>query len=205
MSSTSRRAMTPDAASTPSAIGRSKEDPALRTSAGARFTMMRCWGNSYPEFRMALRMRSRLSRTLASGRPTTVKAGRPNDTSTSMVTGEASMPKTAAERTRASMAAADCNRARMGRRQDCRGKHASGRQGDQKDRRSDGTAAAGVSHLLRTLKGEPFSAAAAPAWPAGLPGAGGEDLQLRAGCDAVAREAVPALDLRDGGVEELRD
>ena len=102
-SSTSRRAITPDAASTPSAIGRSNDAPALRTSAGARLTVMRCCGNSKPELRMALRMRSRLSRTLASGSPTIVKPGRPNETSTSMVTGDASMPKTAAERTHASM------------------------------------------------------------------------------------------------------
>ena len=37
----SRRAMAPDAASTPNAIGRSNDDPALRTSAGARLTVMR--------------------------------------------------------------------------------------------------------------------------------------------------------------------
>ena len=33
----------------------------------------------------------------------------------------------------------------------------------------------------------------------------GENLQLRAGGDAVAVQAVPALDLGDGRVEELRD
>ena len=65
--------MTPAAASTPSAIGRSKDAPALRMSAGARFTVTRCGGNSKPEFRIALRTRSRLSRTLASGSPTIVK------------------------------------------------------------------------------------------------------------------------------------
>ena len=59
----------PAAARMPSAIGRSNDAPALRTSAGARFTVMRCGGNSKPELRMALRTRSRLSRTLASGRP----------------------------------------------------------------------------------------------------------------------------------------
>ena len=60
----------PAAASTPKAIGRSNDEPALRMSAGARLTVTRCGGNSKPELRIALRTRSRLSRTLASGRPT---------------------------------------------------------------------------------------------------------------------------------------
>ena len=47
---------------------------------------------------MALRTRSRLSRTLASGRPTIVNPGSPNDTSTSTCTGQASIPNTAAVR-----------------------------------------------------------------------------------------------------------
>ena len=68
---------TPLAARTPRAIGRSNDEPALRTSAGARFTVTRCGGNSKPEFRMALRTRSRLSRTLGSGRPTIVNDGKP--------------------------------------------------------------------------------------------------------------------------------
>src|SRR4029453_19282541 len=87
----------------PSAIGTSKAAPALRTSAGARFTVMRWGGNSNPEFRMALRTRSRLSRTLVSGRPTIVKIGMPNDTSTSTWTAHASMPYRAAVRKDASM------------------------------------------------------------------------------------------------------
>ena len=66
----SRRVRRPAAASMPSAMGRSNDAPALRTSAGARFTVTRCGGNSKPEFLMALRTRSRLSRTLASGSPT---------------------------------------------------------------------------------------------------------------------------------------
>ena len=68
-----RRSTMPWAARMPSAIGRSNEAPALRTSAGARLTVTRCSGNSKPELRIALRTRSRLSRTLASGRPTIVK------------------------------------------------------------------------------------------------------------------------------------
>ena len=88
----------------PSAIGRSKAAPSLRSSAGARLIVMRSTGNSSPAFRIAARTRSRLSRTVESGRPTVVKDGRPGATSTSTKTSAASMPKTVAERTRASMA-----------------------------------------------------------------------------------------------------
>ena len=87
VSSIAWRVRQPEVASRPSAIGRSNDEPALRTSAGARLTVMRWWGNSNPEFLMAERTRSRLSRTVASGKPTIVKWGSPNDTSTSMCTG----------------------------------------------------------------------------------------------------------------------
>ena len=48
-------------------------------------------------------MRSRLSRTVESGRPTVVKHGSPEATSTSTDTVAASMPWSVAERTLASM------------------------------------------------------------------------------------------------------
>ncbi len=83
VSAISRRSTMPDAARMPRAIGKSNEEPALRTSAGARLTVMRCGGNSKPELRMALRTRSRLSLTLVSGRPTIVNDGKPYPTSTS--------------------------------------------------------------------------------------------------------------------------
>src|SRR5882724_9774588 len=67
---------TPVAARMPSAIGRSNEAPSLRRSAGARFTVIRSDGNAKPAFRMALRTRSRLSRTAESGRPTVVTVGK---------------------------------------------------------------------------------------------------------------------------------
>jgi len=73
VSSMARRVSWPDVARRPSAIGKSNDDPALRTSAGARFTVMRCGGNGNPEFLIAARTRSRLSRTVASGSPTIVK------------------------------------------------------------------------------------------------------------------------------------
>jgi hypothetical protein len=55
---------------------------------------------------MALRTRSRLSRTLVSGKPTIVKIGMPKDTSTSTWTAHASMPYRAAVRSDASTPAA---------------------------------------------------------------------------------------------------
>src|SRR5262245_21319010 len=93
----------------PSAIGRSNDAPAFRTSAGARFTVIFVGGNSNPELRIALLTRSRLSRTLASGRPTIVNEGNPNDTSTSTFTAHASTPKRAAVRRQASMPARHAN------------------------------------------------------------------------------------------------
>jgi hypothetical protein len=51
---------------------------------------------------MALRTRSRLSRTLASGSPTIWNAGKPKETSTSTCTRQASIPNTAAVLTQAS-------------------------------------------------------------------------------------------------------
>ena len=67
----------PVAARMPSAMGRSNEVPSFRTSAGARFTVIRSDGNANPALRMAVRTRSRLSRTAESGSPTVVKAGKP--------------------------------------------------------------------------------------------------------------------------------
>ena len=55
------------AASIPRAIGKSKLGPSFFTSAGARFTVMVCHGNSKPQFLIADLMRSLLSRTAASG------------------------------------------------------------------------------------------------------------------------------------------
>ena len=88
----SSRGIAPAAARIATAIGKSKAAPALRRSAGARFTVIRCGGKSNPELRMAARTRSRLSRTLASGSPTMAKTGRPKATSASTDTGSASTP-----------------------------------------------------------------------------------------------------------------
>ena len=67
----------PAAARMPTAIARSNPGPALRRYAGARFAVIRCCGNSKPEFWIAARTRSRASRTALSPRPTIVNAGRP--------------------------------------------------------------------------------------------------------------------------------
>src|SRR5690606_10900303 len=85
----------PDASSTPSAIGKSKRADALGRSAGDRLTVRRPLGNSKPLLRMAALTRSRLSRTSVSGRPTTVKAGRPGPRCVSTRTAGASAPQRA--------------------------------------------------------------------------------------------------------------
>ena len=64
------RLTAPVAASNASAIGRSKLTPSFRRPAGDRFTVIRSCGKLNPEFSSALRTRSRLSRTTASGSPT---------------------------------------------------------------------------------------------------------------------------------------
>ncbi len=67
----------PLAARTPRASARSKPGPILRRYAGARLAVMRPFGKSKPELRMADRTRSRASRTAVSARPTMRNAGRP--------------------------------------------------------------------------------------------------------------------------------
>src|SRR5215831_13612972 len=81
-----------DAASMPSAIGRSKRPLSLRSSAGARLTVMRRAGNSKRELTSAARTRSRLSFTSVSGRPTMVNEGNPFARCTSTITSGALSP-----------------------------------------------------------------------------------------------------------------
>ena len=81
----------------PSAIARSSDAPALRTSAGARFTVIRRGGWWYPALRSAPRTRSRASESAASGRPTIVNPGRPGATSTSTRTTRPAIPLSVAE------------------------------------------------------------------------------------------------------------
>ena len=72
--------------STPSAMGRSNAVPSFRTSAGARFVVIRRGGTVNPELSKAAPTRSRLSFTALAGRPTVVHCGKPRETSTSTVT-----------------------------------------------------------------------------------------------------------------------
>ena len=73
-------------------MGRSYRLPSLGSSAGARFTVMRRLGNSNRELMIALRTRSLLSRTVASGRPTMANLGSPPVIWTSTCTAGASIP-----------------------------------------------------------------------------------------------------------------
>src|ERR1700722_4713443 len=91
------------AASIPMAMGRSKLGPSLRTSAGARLIVVRPIGNLKPELVRAVETRSRDSFTAASGSPTITTTVSPQPELTSTSTGNASIPLTAADKTRASI------------------------------------------------------------------------------------------------------
>ena len=89
------------------AIGRSKAEPDLRRSAGARPTMMLSRGTTNPEALMADLTRDLASRTALSGMPTTVIPGIPCEVETSTSTSMASMPRSIAERRRKTSPAPD--------------------------------------------------------------------------------------------------
>src|SRR5580698_8400269 len=93
---------TPLAIRTPNAIGRSKAEPSLRMSAGARLTVILRLGNSKPELRSADFIRSKASRTAPSASPTMRKLGTPALISSSTSTAKASTPESALESTLAS-------------------------------------------------------------------------------------------------------
>jgi hypothetical protein len=82
----------PSATSVAAAIATSNAHPVLRTSAGARLTMMRYSPRSTPTCASALRTRTRLSRTATSASPTSSKYGTPRVASTSTRTRWASRP-----------------------------------------------------------------------------------------------------------------
>ena len=69
-----------------------KTGPVLRTSAGARLTVMCRSGHLKPRFLTAARTRSPLSRTAESGRPTSEKAGSPPEMSASTATAKPVRP-----------------------------------------------------------------------------------------------------------------
>lgn len=78
-----------EAAKIPMAIAKSNLPPSLGKSAGARLMVMRCNGNSNWLLSKALRTRSLLSLTAASGKPTMDNEGKPLVRCTSIVTGSA--------------------------------------------------------------------------------------------------------------------
>src|SRR3984957_16208018 len=87
----------------PTAMGRSKLGPSFLTSAGARLMVVLPIGNLNPELVSAVETRSRDSLTAASGRPTMTIMVSPQPELTSTSTGKASIPLTAADKTRASI------------------------------------------------------------------------------------------------------
>ena len=90
----------------PIAIGRSSPAPLLRNSAGARLTVTRRSGKDRPVAAIAPRIRETLSRTAASGKPTTSTRGNCEEMRTSTSTGIPVTPTTAAVHTQATSPAA---------------------------------------------------------------------------------------------------
>src|SRR5256885_6396569 len=88
-------------------MGTSKLAPSFLTSPGARLTVMRLCGSSYPEFRIAVAQRTLASTHAMSGRPTTTKPGSPRARSTWTSMGKALVPSSAAQRKEA------CTRGRI--------------------------------------------------------------------------------------------
>ena len=88
----------PSATRMATAIAASRAVPVLRCVDGARLTVMRCEGQWKPLDRTAVRMRSRDSRHVSSGRPRMVKAGNPTPICTSTTTDAPWEPMTLAER-----------------------------------------------------------------------------------------------------------
>ena len=101
---TAPASMRPIAARIPTAIGRSKPDPSLRRSAGARLTTTFLPDIRSPEFSNAARMRCSLSFTALSGSPTRYMPRPPPAMLTSTVTATASIPATAPANVRTNMA-----------------------------------------------------------------------------------------------------
>ena len=91
-----------DAASSASAIGRSKPEPSLRSSAGARLTVIRRGGKLSSAAEIPERTRSRASWQARSARPTIAKPGMPSRTCASTSTRRGSRPTSACVTARAS-------------------------------------------------------------------------------------------------------
>src|SRR3989304_7344875 len=83
-----------EAAKIPTAIAKSKAGPDFGKSAGAKFTVNRRSAILADEFLIAARTRSFDSSTALSGKPTILKAGKPEEISASTSIGKASSPTT---------------------------------------------------------------------------------------------------------------
>ena len=106
MPSNASTGICPEAARMPRAMGKSKRPPSLGRSAGARLRVIRrVLGKSKPALTNALRTRSRLSFTAVSGRPTSVRPGKPLAKCTSTCTAGASKPTPARVATMANVIA----------------------------------------------------------------------------------------------------
>src|SRR5690348_1100654 len=93
-------------------MGRSKWLPSFKTSAGDKLTVMRRAGNARPRAVKAARTRSRDSATALSGKPTMLKAGRPETIVTWVSTSTTSTPWNATVRTRATIGSAQHDKSR---------------------------------------------------------------------------------------------
>ena len=162
--------------------------PALRTSAGARLTVMRCGGNSKPELRIALRTRSRLSRTLGV-RQSHHRERRQAERHVHLdvAPAQASMPKTAAVRTHASTPQPAMQAPLRLMAADFSGK--------RRPRTSGKRSAAELPRPRVDSRGL--------CSPAARQRALARIFSFVAGRDRAAVQAVPALDLRDARVEQL--
>ena len=87
----------PEQASSPNAMGRSKQGPPFFKSAGAKLAVINPTGQEYPLFQTAAFTLWRDSFTAVSAKPTTTKFSFPPPASTSTSTGSASTPTTAAD------------------------------------------------------------------------------------------------------------
>ncbi len=90
--STASAGRNPSPTSRPRAMGTSKCEPSFATSAGDKLTRIFFGGSKIPIDCRAARTRSRDSRTVLSGRPTMVNAGRPAPRCTCTSTGKVSIP-----------------------------------------------------------------------------------------------------------------
>src|SRR3954471_24622558 len=102
--------MSPAACRTASAMARSNPAPSFLRSPGARLTVIRLCGSSYPALRIAVAQRTFASTQAMSGSPTTKNPGSPRARSTWTSIGRALAPRSAAHRKEACTPGPHCER-----------------------------------------------------------------------------------------------